>query len=140
MHVVKCVYCGAKFDRDKEEYCVISAKRYSHAACMLREVEKNPNYVKKEIIDPTINVVCIYCKQPMTKKDEDCIMVSNGKYAHAKCAEIESQREKTDKEKLEEYIKALFQVDYVNPRIQKQIQKPLDNSEYEKAGNFRDTA
>ena len=49
-HFVTCVYCGTRFDRDKEEYAAISARRYAHAACMLREAEKDPNYVKKEII------------------------------------------------------------------------------------------
>ena len=79
-HFVTCVYCGTRFDRDKEEYAAISARRYAHAACMLREAEKDPNYVKKEIIDPLDNVTCAYCKKPMSKKDADCVMIGNGKY------------------------------------------------------------
>ena len=35
-HFVICPYCKVKFDRDKEEYSLVSAKRYAHASCMLR--------------------------------------------------------------------------------------------------------
>ena len=84
-HMVLCPYCKQKFDRDKEEYALIGARRYAHAACMLREAEKDPTYVKKEIIDPLDNVTCAYCKKPMSKKDEDCVMIGNGKYVHRAC-------------------------------------------------------
>ena len=73
-HFVLCPYCKQKFDRDKEEYALIGARRYAHAACMLREAERDPNYVKKEIIDPLDNVKCSYCQKPMSKKDADCVM------------------------------------------------------------------
>ncbi len=33
MHVVKCVYCDKKFDRDTEKYQVISNRRYAHLGC-----------------------------------------------------------------------------------------------------------
>lgn len=33
MHVVKCVYCDKKFDRDTEKYQVISNRRYAHLNC-----------------------------------------------------------------------------------------------------------
>ena len=62
-HIVICPYCKIKFDRDKEEYSLVGARRYAHAACMLRQVELDPNYEKKEIIDPLDNVVCAYCKK-----------------------------------------------------------------------------
>ena len=39
-HMVLCPYCRQKFDRDKEEYALIGARRYAHAACMLREAAK----------------------------------------------------------------------------------------------------
>lgn len=133
-HFVTCQYCKARFDRDKEEYCLVSSKRYAHAACMLREAEKNPNFQKKEIIDPMDSVVCIFCKKAMSKKDEDCVMVSNGKYAHKGCKDLDDNREKTDKEKLEDYIKKLFELDYVEPRIQLQIKKFMDEYNYTYSG------
>lgn len=133
-HFVTCVYCGTRFDRDKEEYVAVSARRYAHAACMLREAEKDPNYVKKEIIDPNDNVICAYCKKSMSKKDENCVMIGNNKYVHKACQELENQREKTDKEKLEEYIKELFQISYIEPRIKAQIKKYVEEYNYTYSG------
>ena len=98
-HIVICPYCKAKFDRDKEEYALVGARRYAHAACMLREAAKNPA-LKVEIIDPSDNVTCAYCKKPLSKKDADCVMIGNGKYVHAACKDLEEHREKTDREKL----------------------------------------
>lgn len=134
MHRVKCYYCGVTFDRDQEEYCLVSSKRYAHAACMLREAEKDPKYIKKEIIDPLDNVTCAYCGKPMSKKDTDCILVDNGKYAHSACKEIEETREKTDKEKLEEYIKQLFNISYIDPAIRRQIKKYTEEYNYTYSG------
>ena len=133
-HVVTCPYCHIKFDRDKEEYALVSARRYAHAACMLREAEKDPKYVKKEIIDPTDNVICAYCKKPLSKKDSNCIMIGNGKYVHKECQELEEKREKTDREKLEEYIKNLFQISYIEPRVKAQIKKYVEEYNYSYSG------
>ena len=133
-HFVTCPYCRIRFDRDKEEYALISARRYAHAACMLREAEKDPNYVKKEIIDPNDSVVCAYCKKPMSKKDEDCVLIGNNKYVHKTCQELENQREKTDREKLEEYIKELFQISYIEPRVKAQIKKYVEEYNFTYSG------
>ena len=101
---------------------------------MLREAEKDPNYIKKEIIDPNDNVVCAYCKKPMSKKDEDCVMIGNNKYVHKACQELEEKREKTDKEQLEDYIKDLFQISYIDPRVKGQIKKYIDEYNYTYSG------
>lgn len=133
-HIVTCVYCKGRFDRDKEEYCQVSSRRYAHAACMLREAEKDSNFVKKEIIDPTDNVICVYCKKPLSKKDSDCVMIGNGKYVHQACQQLEEQREKTDREKLEEYIKELFNISYIEPRVKGQIKKFMEEYNYTYSG------
>ena len=133
-HIVTCPYCKIRFDRDKEEYALISARRYAHAACMLREAEKDPTYVKKEIIDPLDNVTCAYCQKPMSKKDEDCVMIGNGKYVHKGCQELEEKREKTDKEQLEEYIKELFGTTYIDPRVRAQMKKYVEEFNYTYSG------
>ena len=133
-HMVLCPYCKQKFDRDKEEYALIGARRYAHAACMLREAEKDPTYVKKEIIDPLDNVTCAYCKKPMSKKDEDCVMIGNGKYVHKACQALEEKREKTDKEQLEDYIKDLFGTTYIDPRVRAQIKKYVEEFNYTYSG------
>ena len=101
---------------------------------MLREAEKDPNYVKKEIIDPLDIVKCAYCQKPLSKKDTDCIMIGNGKYVHADCQELEQNREKTDKEQLEEYIKQLFGTTYIDPRVRNQIKKFIDDYNYTYSG------
>ena len=59
----------------------------------------------------------------MSKSKDDVVKISERKYAHKHCAEIESKRELTDKEKLERYIMQMFNTDYVPPRIRKQIDK-----------------
>ena len=133
-HIVTCPYCKTKFDRDKEEYALIGARRYAHAACMLREAEKDPTYVKKEIIDPLDNVTCAYCKKPLSKKDADCVMIGNGKYVHKGCQELEEKREKTDKEQLEEYIKELFGITYIDPRVRAQMKKYVEEFNYTYSG------
>lgn len=133
-HMVLCPYCKQRFDRDKEEYALIGARRYAHAACMLREAEKDPNYVKKEIIDPLDNVKCAYCQKPMSKKDADCVMIGNNKYVHKACQELEEKREKTDKEQLEDYIKELFDTTYIDPRVRAQIKKYIEEFNYTYSG------
>lgn len=101
---------------------------------MLREAEKDPNYIKKEIIDPSDNVICAYCKIQLSKKDDDCVMVGNNKYVHRKCQDLEAHREKTDREKLEEYIKQLFNISYIDPRVKAQIKKYIDEYNYTYSG------
>lgn len=61
----------------------------------------------------------------------------NRRYAHVECAdkaeEVRSQEDK-DKEALEQYIKQLFNEDYVNPRIRKQINDYINNYNYTYSG------
>lgn len=133
-HFVICPYCKQRFDRDKEEYAVVSARRYAHAACMLREAEKDPNYIKREIIDPLDTVICAYCKKELSKKDANCVMLNNGKYVHKECQALEESREKTDREKLEDYIKSLFNLSYVEPRVKAQIKKYVEEYNYTYSG------
>lgn len=40
MHKVKCLYCGQVFDRDKEPFVQVSARRYAHWACAQSEDDK----------------------------------------------------------------------------------------------------
>ena len=133
-HSVICSFCNKKFDRDKIEYCKTGARRYAHAACMLRKASEDISFVKLEIINPLDNVVCVYCQESLNRKDADCVMVSEGKYAHKNCAEIEANREKTDLELLEDYIKVLFKCDYVPPRIRQQINEFVAKYNYTYSG------
>ena len=101
---------------------------------MLREAEKDPNFVKKEIIDPLDNVVCAFCKKPLSKKEPNCVMIDNNKYVHRECQALEEKREKTDKEQLEEYIKELFGTTYIDPRVRNQIKKFVEDYNYTYSG------
>ena len=68
-----CPYCKVNLI-DKEEYALIGARRYAHAACMLREAEKDPNLYKKEIIDPLDNVTCALSPAGVQcQKRSDCV-------------------------------------------------------------------
>lgn len=133
-HSVKCLYCGANFDRDKEAYVQVSARRYAHAACALREYSKNEELPKPKVIDPNDFVTCIYCKKTFNKSEENFKLFSNGKYAHQSCFEVEQVRELTDQEKLERYIMKLFQSDYVYAKIKKQIKDYITNYGYTYSG------
>ena len=101
---------------------------------MLREAEKDPNYIKKEIIDPLDIVKCAYCQKELSKKSDDCVMVGNNKYVHKSCQALEEKREKTDKEQLEEYIKQLFNTTYIDPRVRNQIKKFIEEYNYTYSG------
>jgi hypothetical protein len=39
-HIVTCVYCKQRFDRDKFPYIQVSARRYAHQECSLTEEQK----------------------------------------------------------------------------------------------------
>ena len=39
-HVVTCVYCKQKFDRDKFPFIQVSPRRYAHQECSLTEDQK----------------------------------------------------------------------------------------------------
>ena len=133
-HIVTCQICKEKFDRDKIAFVSPKAKRYSHADCYLRERVKDPSLPELEITDPNDVVTCIYCKQTFNKKETKYKQVLNGKYAHITCAELEEKREKTDAEKLDLYIIELFKLDYVSPRIRKQINQYINEYNYTYTG------
>ena len=133
-HIVKCKYCGNNFDRDKNAYVMPSARRYAHAECYLREKEKNPKILTLEIFDPTDIVTCNICKKQINKKTDQYKQLSNGKYAHLACFELEEKREKTDAEKLDLYIMELFNWDYVHPRVKRQISDFIEEYNFTYSG------
>lgn len=136
-HVVTCQYCGERFDRDKVTYVQLSARRYAHASCYLRlkEEENKKKLPQLEIIDPLRYVTCHYCKKSIDRKTEgDIVSLPNGKWAHGKCQEAEDTRERTPQEKLNDYIKKLFNMEYVPPRAQKQIAAWVTDYNYTYSG------
>lgn len=70
----------------------------------------------------------------MNRKDADCVVVSEGKYAHKKCVELEDKRELTDKEKLDRYIMKMFGTEYVHQRVRRQINTYISDYNYSYSG------
>ena len=64
-------------------------------------------------------------------------MINSRRYAHISCAE-KQQKEKTkeelDKEELENYIKQLFGITQLTPKIKKQIKKYIKEENYSYSG------
>lgn len=133
-HPVKCYYCQETFDRDKHAYVKPSSRRYAHAECYLREKAKHPDLPELEVFDPTDIVTCVYCKKTINKKTDKFKQLSNGKYAHLACAELEEKREKTDSEKLDLYIMELFDWEYVHPRVKRQISEYIEEYNFSYSG------
>lgn len=84
-HIVKCIFCGQSFDRDKFPFEQVNNKRYAHKAC-------------------------------------------------ADLASANRKKEENDRIELEKYICELFKEDYVNARIQKQIQQYMKDFNYTYSG------
>lgn len=55
VHMVKCLYCGKSFDRDKEPFVKIGARRYAHKEC----AESQDDSVKQEEIDKENFFKCV---------------------------------------------------------------------------------
>lgn len=136
-HQVICNICKTRFDRDKESYVKINERRYAHAACALREAAQKPTNPKPQIIDPTEIVTCIYCKKQFNRIKEECELVGTNKYAHKNCFELEQKRELTDEEKLNKYIRELFNLDYVPPHILKQEKDYIEKYNFSYSGMLK---
>ena len=69
-------------------------------------------------------VKCYYCGKTFDRDKLPYVQVSTKRYAHQECSLTEEEKrskEEQDKYDLENYIKQLFQTDYVDARIYKQI-------------------
>lgn len=104
---------------------------------MLRKAAELNKEIDFEIIDPTDEVTCKYCKKRFRKSETEYIQITNSQYAHVSCAELESKREKTDAEKLDDYIMKLFGVEYVPPRAKKQIAEYVAEYNYTYSGMLK---
>lgn len=136
-HQVICSICKERFDRDKVAFVPTGSRRYAHASCALRQQAETGDKAELKITDPNDFVSCIYCKQTIDKKENNYIQISNNKYAHVECSEKEAKREKTDAEKLEDYIMKMFNYDYVPPRAKKQINQFTQEYNYTYSGMLK---
>lgn len=51
-HVVTCIYCKHKFDRDKQPCVQVSSRRYAHTECSISEEQKK---AKEELDKESLN-------------------------------------------------------------------------------------
>lgn len=90
-----------------------------------------------EVIAAGSTVVCHYCKKTFNKDAVPFEKLSETRYAHKTCALKEATRERTDEEKLNDYIMDLFQVDYVPPQVKKQINTFIEQYHYTYSGMLK---
>lgn len=101
----------------------------------MREKVKNLKIPELPIIDPADEVECVYCKKKFFKsKTPNYKVLDNGKFAHTECCELEGKRELTDKEKLNNFIIQLYELKFVPPRVQKQINDYIAKYDYTYTG------
>lgn len=82
-------------------------------------------------------VICSVCGQRFNRDKEPFIKTSTRRYAHIKCAEnyeASKTQEQKDRENLEQYILKLFNIEYLTPRIQKQIGQYVNEYNYTYSG------
>ena len=82
-------------------------------------------------------VTCVYCKKKFDRDKLPFVQISTRRYAHKECAEQEDQRlfkEEADKIALENYIIQLLKIDYVTPRIRKQLNTYAEQYGYSYSG------
>lgn len=83
-------------------------------------------------------VKCYYCGSTFDRdRVVDCVKVNGNRYAHLEC-HLRKQEEKTQEEKdleaLEEYILKLLELDYITPKIKKQISDYKEKYNYSYTG------
>ena len=81
-------------------------------------------------------VKCKCCNQYFDRDTVPCVKEGN-RYSHKECYEKRTaaeQKEENDKTALDNYIIKLFKLDYVTPRIQKQIKQYVEEYHYSYSG------
>ena len=85
-------------------------------------------------------VKCPICNQHFDANLEPFVMINTRRYAHKTCAEVAEQnktKEQKDKELLENYIKDLFGINSITPKIKKQIDTFHKEKNYSYSGMYK---
>lgn len=135
-HFVHCYYCSNRFDRDKVNHVKVGARRYAHAVCAEKAAALNEEEMP-EIIKAGSTVTCHYCKKSFNKDQVPYEKLSDTRYAHKTCYLKEMTRERTDEEKLADYIMDLYKLDYVPPLVKKQINSYMEEYKYTYSGMLK---
>lgn len=82
-------------------------------------------------------VKCAICGKQFDANAEPYIKVNSRRYAHESCAlsaDEKKTKEQKDKEALEAYILQLFKIEYITPKIRKQIESYIKENNYTYSG------
>ena len=82
-------------------------------------------------------VKCYYCGEKFDANEEEYIMVNTRRYAHKKCAENKEQtltQEQLDKIAFEEYVMKIFKIDFIEPQMQLQIKRFIEQNKFTYSG------
>lgn len=85
-------------------------------------------------------VKCPICNQQFDANTTPYVMVNSRRYAHRACAEAAEQnktKEEKDKKQLEEYIKNLFGISSITPKIRKQMDTFHKDNNYSYSGMYK---
>lgn len=81
-------------------------------------------------------VKCLYCGEQFSREEEEFVQIKN-RYAHKSCfdkKQKEQSQEEKDLKSLEEYIKKMFNEDYINARIRQQIKRMKEQYNFTYSG------
>ena len=93
--------------------------------------------LRNEVKTISHKVKCLYCGQIFDRDKVPFIQVSKRRYAHKECSMSEDEKklqENKDREELYDYIMKLFNISFVDPKIQKQIKKYIEENNYTYSG------
>jgi hypothetical protein len=133
-HLVTCVYCKQKIDTESEKYALCGGQRHSHIECAQKRARPT---TKIEIIDPAIQIKCIYCHQFVFKDAEDTVKISETQFAHKSCKEKKDAAPLTEEEQLDKYIMELYDIDSVLPYMQIQKRKFIKEYNFTYSGMLK---
>lgn len=127
-----CLFCKEKFDRNKIPFIVVStAPRYIHASCAEGYAKKTKK-ILDEPINPATHSVCEFCHKAVP--NDEAVKLSGDRFAHAECHSKSESQNKSDYDKLFEYIMAVYDESFVNPAKQKAIEKMIKDHSFTHSG------
>lgn len=123
-----CMCCKEKFDRNKVPFIVSNTSptnpRYIHASCAEEYALKTKRVFDKPI-DPSKEYMCEFCHKGIPIGQE--ITLPGDRFAHVDCYSKDESHNKSDYDKLFEYIMKLYDESFVDPAKQKSIKNMIDS-------------
>lgn len=130
-----CLFCKEKFDRNKIPFIVAEARpnyiRYIHASCAEGYAKKTKK-VLDSVINPLTHSVCEFCHKAVP--NEEAVSLPGDRFAHIKCYSKDESQDKSDYDKLFDYIMKVYDESFVNPAKQKAIEKMIKEHGFTHSG------